>query len=464
MMKMKSDLLKVKDEILGFKEIMIVSHVDADGMTSAGITKMAFERLGIPASVHVIRQLDRQRVEEILDLSTENIIFTDLGSGQIANMGAIFDSRKVIIVDHHVPCGSTHNNLLFHLNSHVYGVDGSREVSGSGLTYLFSRFISGGNQDLSPLAIVGAVGDMQTREGLSGLNKFIFDEGRGKFIDSMKDIAYFGKQTRPVYKMLSFASDPYLPGISGNEAAANAFVGGLIEQVNNETNCWKYWVDLSIDDKQKITTALISDLLLRGYDTRIVTRLITDSYILLNEIERTEMRDAMEYSTLLNACGRHDCAAIGLDVVLGDRGKSLSSARTFLQEHRNQLAQGIKLLKESGVECMKNVQVFKTNRIKSTIIGIVIGMAIGARIIDHRMPVVAVSDDVDPGFCKVSCRGTMPLVHRGLRLNRAMALSLRVGGEGGGHDIAAGAKVRKEKLDEFLNIVDEEIGRQMKSP
>ena len=43
-----------------------------------------------------------------------------------------------------------------------------------------------------------------------------------------------------------------------------------------------------------------------------------------------------------------------------------------------------------------------------------------------------------------------------------MGLSEKVGGEGGGHDVAAGAKVRKECLDEFLGIVDEEIGKQLK--
>jgi len=36
------------------------------------------------------------------------------------------------------------------------------------------------------------------------------------------------------------------------------------------------------------------------------------------------------------------------------------------------------------------------------------------------------------------------------------------GGKGGGHNIAAGAQVPLEKLDSFLKLADELVGRQLK--
>ncbi len=460
--KMKTDVLKLKGKIESFREVTVVSHLDADGITSAGIMNKTFERLGIPVKTHIVRQLDRQRIKEILDMSTENIVFTDLGSGQIGNIKEILDCRTAVIIDHHVPCRDVHPNLLLHLNAHIYGVDGSRDVSGAGLAYFFSRFMTGNSQDLSSLAIVGAVGDMQTRDGLRGLNKVIFDEGAGEYVGCVRDLSYFGKQTRPVYKMLSFASDPYLAGITGSEGRAMEFVESMIGSGDDEGDRMRCWVDLGIEEKQEITTGLISHLMSLGYNARAVNRLIADTYILLGEDERTETRDAMEFSTLLNACGRHNRWRTGLEVVLGDRDAALCDARCFLQKHRNLLAKGLQVLKDNGVCEMENIQVFMTDEIKSTIVGVVIGMAIGARIVDQRIPIIAVSRDDDPGYCKISARGTMGLVYKGLRLNRAMELSRKVGGEGGGHDVAAGAKVRKECLDEFLGIVDEEVGKQMK--
>ena len=56
------------------------------------------------------------------------------------------------------------------------------------------------------------------------------------------------------------------------------------------------------------------------------------------------------------------------------------------------------------------------------------------------------------------------MVHRGLNLAFALHESSKeVGGVGGGHDIAAGATIPKEAEEEFLTILDANIGKQLKS-
>ena len=80
----------------------------------------------------------------------------------------------------------------------------------------------------------------------------------------------------------------------------------------------------------------------------------------------------------------------------------------------------------------------------------------------RKKPILGLSLD-DKKNIKVSGRGTKTLVQMGLNLGLALREAcLAVGGQGGGHRIAAGATVPPEKLDEFLKIfvsvVEKQIG------
>ena len=61
----------------------------------------------------------------------------------------------------------------------------------------------------------------------------------------------------------------------------------------------------------------------------------------------------------------------------------------------------------------------------------------------------------------MSSRANWGLVRSGIHLGNAMdECSRSVGGEGGGHDIAAGARIPKEKKQEFLNLVNKTFKKQ----
>ena len=62
-----------------------------------------------------------------------------------------------------------------------------------------------------------------------------------------------------------------------------------------------------------------------------IERLIGEVYILLREKEGTEMRDASEFSTLLNATARYDHAEIGLAVCMGNREEAYETPVNCLQ-------------------------------------------------------------------------------------------------------------------------------------
>ena len=446
---------KCAAEIRRHENILVVSHIDADGLTSAAIMCKTLERLGIQYSTRFIKQLDEHILLEIVELKPALVIFTDLGSGMLDKIDA--SGLNAVVSDHHRPNGS----IEFHLNPHLFGINGSSELSGSGTTYILSQAL-GDNQDLADLAVVGAVGDLQAAKNgmLVGANRFIVTQGiESGVLRYQKDITLFGKQTRPIYKLLQYSSDPYIFGITGNESAAMDFLKnvGILPSGDGR---WKRWIDFSDDEKQMLVSALMQHCMDSKMPAYKVKRLIGESYTLLREQEGTEMRDASEYSTLLNATARYGHADVGLAVCMGERDAAYAIAKDLLANHRQNLVDGLNFVKDGGLIETDNFQYFDAgDKIMGTIVGIIAGMCL-TNIGNRNLPIIAFADDGD--MIKVSARGTQDLIRRGLNLAIAMkTISGKVNGAGGGHDIAAGATIPKDCKDEFIKSLDELIGNQL---
>ncbi|MFB3763695.1 MAG: DHHA1 domain-containing protein [Methanotrichaceae archaeon] len=460
-----ADLMKIcksaSAEILKRDEIAVVSHVDADGLTSASIICKALERREIDYRPLFFRQLDDAALQQIANLGADLVIFTDLGSGMVKEICGI--GLSAIIADHHKP-ECTDCRPVAHINPHLVGVDGATQLCGSGVSFLLSSSLSeknGGNDDLSALAIVGAVGDLQDLASgqLIGLNREILGIGeRHGVISAKRDIKLFGRQTRPVYKMLEYSQDPYIPGLSGDEDACIAFLQEIGIRLGGEK--WRRWIDLNQDEKARIVSFLLRRGLRSGISNIKLERLVGETYTLLREAEGTELRDANEYSTLLNATARYGHADVGLAVCMGDRDEAFTIARALLSQHRQNLVNGLKLVSEIGITAMKNVQYFDAgDEILDTIIGIVAGMSF--QVADRSKPILAFARTPEGGL-KVSARGTQDLVRSGLDLAEAMSSVAKiVGGIGGGHNVAAGATIPIEAREEFLELVDAAICRQI---
>jgi len=180
----------------------------------------------------------------------------------------------------------------------------------------------------------------------------------------------------------------------------------------------------------------------------------------LREREGTELRDASEFSTLLNATARYGHADVGLQVCMGDRDHALNQARYLLNQHRQNLVNGLKLVSQSGITPLKSIQYFDAgDAILDTIVGIVAGMCF--QMADRSRPILAFAKTPE-GELKVSARGTQDLVRSGLDLADAMSRSARaVGGVGGGHNVAAGATIPPKARQEFLDLVDAAVGGQI---
>jgi len=466
---------ELAQKISSYDEIQIISHIDADGITSASIAYKALERAGKKINVKFVKQLDESEIEELNSNEDGLIWFTDLGSGQLKNLEGI----DCVITDHHEPQGQAgapsladRENILNYgnsgvseLNPHRYGIDGAKELSGSGTTYLVAKEMDKENKDLSKLAVIGAVGDLQASDDdrLVGKNREILKEGiKTGVVVKRKDTTLYGIESRPLPKLLEYASDPVLPGLTGEESACTNF---LVEKdiPLKEGEDWRKWYDLSKEEKRKILSGLADKMLSRGYPVEYAENLVGEVYEFPDEKKGSMLHEAKEFSTLLNSCGRYDKGKIGMEVCLGDRGEYLEKARSLLQGHRKILVDCLQYVESSGVEEREHLQFFHgEDEIPDTVVGTVAGMVLGSGEVNRKLPIFAFADSEEREGVKVSSRGTKRLVKKGLDLSSIMSeCSKKVGGEGGGHDIAAGALIPHGKEEEFLEEVEEMIESQL---
>ncbi|GAB3040119.1 single-stranded-DNA-specific exonuclease RecJ [Natronobiforma cellulositropha] len=456
--------------LLETDRVLLASHIDADGLTSAAVAAQALERAGIPFEAVFEKQLDEAAIAGIAAREYDTVLFTDFGSGQL-DVIADYERRGAftpVIADHHQPAET---DTEYHLNPLLVGLNGASELSGAGASYVLARALAAEseceieheNRDLAALAVVGAVGDMQASSGeLHGANAGIVAEGEtAGVLETGPDLSLYGKQTRPLPKLLEYASDVRIPGISNDANGALRFLDGLDLELTRDGE-WRCWSELTSEEKQVLASALVRRAVSRGVPAGRIDGLVSTAYVLSDEPVGSELRDASEFSTLLNATARYERADVGLGVCLGNREGALERARTLLRDHRRNLSAGIDLVTREGVTVEDNLQWFHAgDRIRETIVGIVAGMALGNGGISREKPILAFAAKNDDEL-KVSARGTHALVGRGLDLSAVVGEAARaVGGDGGGHDVAAGATVPKGEEEAFLERADAIVGEQL---
>ncbi|HPA49473.1 MAG TPA: DHH family phosphoesterase, partial [Methanofastidiosum sp.] len=321
-----------KDKIIQSRNshVKIISHIDADGITSASILSLGLDRLGINHDVH-FTSLDGIPSCELGDLT----IFLDMGSGQIDYLLSEHSDKNIIILDHHQ--GDYPKTPFLEINPNKFGYSGSEEVSGSGLSYLLSLELDNKNKDLSSLAIVGAVGDMQgSWGGLKGLNRdILLDSIETGMVKAQEDLLLYGRSTRPIYKALQYFSDPPIPGVTGSDSNAMAMLNSL--GIPCYEGDWRTVSDMTSDEKRKLATEIIRKTIMavpQEYISYIPQMIVGESYSLLKEEERSPLKDASEFATCLNACGKNGRPEVGYYVCKGNRGIYFDILLGLLRKHR----------------------------------------------------------------------------------------------------------------------------------
>lgn len=456
---MHEQYIEAKKIIKNANDIKVYSHIDCDGICSGAILSTILDRQNKEHEIEFVN-LD---VLDNIELTHELTIFSDLGSGQSVDANAK-EGQKIIILDHHPPLrdldyGNDKNYTYLEINPIHHGIDGSYYVCGGGLCYFLANEF--GYDDLSWIGVLSAIGDMQnTKSGhFEGLNEIIQQDAiDGGYLEVTKnDLNIYGRNTRPLFVALSYFSDVKLP-ITNNTTETMAILEelGIDEKHNRKT-----LNELTMAEKGKLyqyLVGMLSKVVPGKYVKYIPQLIIGDSYTFLKEDPSSFLRDASEFSTAMNACGRNHEEKVAMEVLKGDRFVALDELETVSLEHRRNLAQSIARVAESdetNIIEMENLQYFDGTGIKPEIVGTITGMILGY--CNWKKPVIGFTQTDEKGL-KVSLRCSRLLSYDGIHFgNIIREVAGNVGGTGGGHSMACGAYIPIDKKTEFLELFNDKL-------
>jgi len=446
--------------------IHVSSHVDADGLSAGGIMGKALLRAGAKFRLRLERWMDENVADRIAEENAALTIFADMGSGYLDLLGKRLQNHDVIILDHHQPITELPEGFV-QVNPHTHGIDGTRGISGAGVAYFAAKALDKKNIDLAYLAVVGALGDLQDKNKerkLGGANKTIVEDAvKSGCLKVETDLLFFGRETRPIHQALARTTNPFIPEISGEEDKSLAFLVNLgIKPKRNDK--WRALRDLSGDEKKTLLSAIADHLVSKGLGGDVVPDLVGDVYSLIGEEPWTPLRDAREFSVLLNATGRMNKAGLGVAICMGDRKTCMEEAMAIIQEYRRTITKYLRWVTEKPgrLEELESIYVVRGDGFIDEKVLSPVCTILSTTLTRLGKPIIAYATISGEDQIKVSSRGSEPLIQKGLNLGDIMQVaSEKYSGRGGGHDVAAGAQVPIKDVESFINLVDELVKKQL---
>ncbi len=439
--KLLTTLSHAADIVRGHDFIQVYSHYDADGVSAASIIAQTLLREGKEFRVTLFTTLNDFNMDIIRSTKTDCIIITDLGASYIEQLDAM--KNDIVVLDHHTIIAEA--KRICYANPHLYGIDGMTSGCGATMALLFAVTMNEKNWDLVQIAFAGIAGDRQHINGLSGLNVHLLEEGKKRgYIEEMPGSLIPSGHLKT---QLFLTTDPYIRGISGNEEG----VAKLLEDAGIDQS--KTYMDLTDEEKRKLSSLIAIRLTQQG--------MLECS---LNEIARTRYyltgfkMDAEYLSSVLNSCGRSGLGGMGVSAGMGD-AKAIEMGAKLMNESNRDVVMNMVDLDSKGLNQMAHLQWFDSS--DSGFTGMLCGISMQC-IGDPDKPTIGMNRSKEP--VNISSRGMWVQLDKGIDLAAAMREACAsVGGEGGGHRIAAGGSVPGEMVDEFLKNLDAILERQLSS-
>lgn len=417
------------------KTIRVISHNDADGITSAAILIKVLKRLNLQYWLTNFKVFDLKAIEKVIKEDWDVAFILDFG---LTNKKfEMFESvnKNIFVLDHHIieegirkdilesKNNFNHVNLI---NAHVFG----EKICAAAITYLFAKEVSEKNKDLAYLAIIGSVGDLCHIP-----NQILRDAIKSKKVIVKRGLKIFGASTKPIHKALAF-SEIFLPESYGNEEE----ILELLKQANIkliENGNYRTLLDLNEQEMKKLCTLIASRT---GNE-----KLFGDVY-LINP--NGSLYDSKELAAILNSCGRLGHSEIGLEACYG----KINRAEKIYEEYRKEIISALKWFEKARSDknkvfesCNGKVLVIDAkNEIKDTIIGVFISILSSS---NKNKVLIGLTNESDEKI-KISARSSIINVKEFLdKLLEGMEV------ESGGHKEAAGAVIKKIDKGEFIKRI-----------
>ena len=449
---------KISDAVKSKKNILVTTHIDCDGITSGSIISKALMRENANYTVRTTNEFSQNLIQNLKKENKGLHIITDLGGG----FGKDLDQNlgdNWMVLDHHEISDEEKDNPKI-INAWKFGFDGGVEICAGGMSYLAATNLKKENKDLSGLAVISALGDRQDqgeKKSFSGKNLEIAKTANELgIVDVDLDLLFVGRETRPLVDALAFTTQPFIEGLTWNRDACLAlFRSNEIELKDGAR--WRVTSDLEQDEKRRIIEA-ITKFAQGKNSSEIMDQLIGYTYTFPREDKRSFLRDGREFSTMLNSCGRISKSGVGISICMGDRNKMLQEGEKILQQYRKMIREYMNVL---GNERWRTnnydncVMINAQGLVPETMTGTISSLIAGSP--KNIGKIVILRTDSSEDTIKFSSRKSISC-KSDVNLSKLMRNGAKkFDGIGGGHDAAAGAKITKDKLDEFLDYLEENV-------
>lgn len=446
---------QVSDCVKYGKSISVTTHIDCDGLTSGSIITKALIRAGAKCTVRTSKEFSQNVIDSIKQDSRDFHIVTDLGGGFADNLDKTL-GENWIVLDHHQISEKEQENPRV-INAWKYGMDGGTEICAGGMAYLASMALDEKNSDLSAIAVVSALGDRQDqgeRKSFTGKNFEIANTAKELgLVEIDLDLLLVGRETRPLSDALAFTSQPFIEGLTWNRDTCLSLLNASGIQLKDGGR-WRVPAELTEDEK-RIVIEEITKFTSGKNATEIMSELIGYTYTFPREDRRSFLRDGREFSTMLNSCGRISKSGVGMAICMGDRNKILREGEEILTEYRKLIRNYMNILTNERWRISESetcVMVNGEGVVPETMTGTISSLIAGSP--KNSGKIIILRTMGEENTIKFSSRKSFgcktPINLSELMKNAAEKFD----GIGGGHDAAAGAKITKDKLNDFLDYLD----------
>lgn len=417
------------------KEIVVISHFDTDGITSAAIMAKALKKLDRRFSVKIVKSLSPETISQLP--KDKIVLFLDLASGSLNHIQEA-NLEKVFIIDHHELAEAVPENITM-VNPQL---NGKEKISSAGLVYLFCKEMDSSNTELAKLAVLGMIGDLMDKEIENLDNGNLLAEAE---ITKKSGLMIY-PATRPLNRALEYCSQPYIPGVTGNsEGTIELLREAGIEPVNKR---YKNLLELTEEEMKRLVTGIM----LRN--PKANKSIIGDIFLIKFY---NKMEDARELSARVNACSRLGRSDVALKFCM-EITKAKKEAEEIHAKYKQHIISGLEFAANSEKISGKGFVIINAEKnIKDTVIGTIASILSNSLTYDEGTVIIALAHYDDK--IKVSARS---VGRSGRNVREVLAPIVKeIGGEVGGHEFAAGCNISIEHEDKFIDLVKKNFEVEM---
>lgn len=429
--------------------IRVLTHYDADGLASGGAISRLLYNLNKEFNIMTSETLSNTILEEFFSVNANLYIILDMGSSYLDSIKdyVIKDNKDVIIIDHHKinPEINTSDDIgdrIYIVNPEFFGLDGGKVGCTSILSSLIGYYgCDEHDKYFLEIGVVGAVGDMQLPYNLIDINKYLVDLAvKNRILEIKREFIFFTLRDLPIHKAIVWNMVPYIPDFSGREDVGLNIVKKSGIKYRKKSGEFILVKELTEDERSRLLESIFEYIASKFIGDLSINDFIRDEFY-LNQENDPHLRTATDFSNILSSCGRMDREDIGILLGMGARGKILDESLAIYEARKKKLVKYLKKAEENmsiidGFLCVVDLS---NEDFSSKFSGTI--STILSRSLNYRKYIIVVLSRSD-NLIKISSRAPSYLVDKGLDLSRIMwKLSRKLGGNGGGHNIAAGALI-----------------------